>query len=197
MSYKQCMRAASCLPGMISVCGAQTASPAPDVFPVCYNHECSRQQLVRLNDQQRQSTRDLFSPAATSGAEERAMIRRAIAQMKEFNGVLAGTSADRGGNVAGAGLPRQMDCIDESTNTTIYLTLLQQDGLLRWHELQERAERSKWVIDIHWAAVIRESVSGQGWAVDSWFLDNGEPPYIQRLEDWLDKQDFPEQDGPP
>lgn len=197
MSYKQRMLMAGCLLGVIPVCGAQTAAPTPDGFPVCYSHECSRQQFVRLDDQQWQATRALFSPAATSAAEERAMIRRAIAQLEQFAGVLAGTSAERGGNIAGAGLPGQMDCIDESTNTTTYLSLLQQDGLLHWHTLQEPGRRSKWVLDVHWAAVISETASGQRWAVDSWFLDNGEPPYIQRLEDWLDKEDFPEQDGRP
>jgi hypothetical protein len=196
MSYKQCMLAAGCLLGMIPVCGAQTAAPAPDGFPVCYGHECSRQQLVQLDDRQWQIVRALFSPAATSAAE-RAMIRRAIAQLEDFAGVLAGTSGDRGGNVAGAGMPGQMDCIDESINTTTYLTLLQQDGLLRWHEVQERVRRSKWVLDVHWTAVMRETASGQRYAVDAWFLDNGEPPYIQRLEDWLDKEDFPEQEGRP
>lgn len=189
MTYKQYMLMAGCLLGMIPVCGAQTAAPAG--FPVCYSHECGRQQFVRLSDRQWQATRALFPPAVTSAAAERAMIRRAIAQLEQFTGVLAGTSADRGGNVAGAGLPGQMDCIDESINTTTYLGLLQQDGLLHWHEVQERERRSKWVLDVHWTAVIRETASGQRWAVDSWFLDNGEPPYIQRLEDWLDKEDFP------
>lgn len=189
------MLVAGCLLGAIPVCSAQTAAPALDGFPVCYGHECSRQQFVRLNDQQWQVIRALFLPAAASATEERGMIRRAIAQMEDFAGVLAGTSGDRGGNVAGAGMPGQMDCIDESVNTTTYLTLLQQDGLLRWHEVQERVRRSKWVLDVHWTAVMHETAGGQSYAVDAWFLDNGEPPYIQRLEDWLDKQDFPEQDG--
>ncbi|MDO9372365.1 MAG: hypothetical protein Q7U07_07245 [Gammaproteobacteria bacterium] len=177
------------------VARAQTDAPALDGFPVCYNFECSRQETVTLDAQQRQAMRALFTPAAASAAEERAMIRRAIAQMEVFAGVLAGTSGELGGNVAGAGRPGQMDCIDESSNTTTYLTLLQQDDLLRWHQVQPRAQRDKWIIDIHWTAVIRDTDSGQLYAVDSWFLDNGQPPYIQRLEDWLDKKDFAEQDG--
>jgi len=193
MSCIPYMLVTGCLLGAMPVCSAQADAVAFKGLQVCYNFECSRQQFVWLSDQQWQSTRALFSPAATSAAEERAMIRRAIAQLEDLTGVLAGTSADRGGNLEGAGLPGQMDCIDESTNTTTYLSLLQQDGLLRWHTLQERARRSKWVLDVHWTSVIRETTSGQRWAVDSWFLDNGEPPYIQRLEDWLDKQDFPDE----
>lgn len=194
MRYIRHMLAAGCLLVAIPVHSAQTAAPAFDGFPVCYNFECSRQQTVKFDAQQWQAIRVLFTPAAGSAADERAMIRRAIAQMEAFAGALTGTS-DIGGNVAGAGRPGQMDCIDESTNTTTYLTLLQQDGLLHWHAVRERAQRDKWIIDIHWTAVIRDTDSGQLYAVDSWFLDNGQPPYIQKLEDWLDKKDFAKQDG--
>ena len=171
------------------------AASVPDEFHICYNFECSRQKTVQLDAQQWQALRALFSPVPVSAAEERATIRRAIAQMEDFVGTLTGTSGELGGNVAGAGLSGQMDCIDESTNTTTYLTLLQQDGLLRWHQVQERAKRSKWMFDVHWAAVIRDTNSAQLYAVDSWFLDNGQPPYIQQLVDWLDKKDFGKQDG--
>lgn len=194
MRYMRHILAAVIFFVVMPVAHAQTAAPALDGFPVCYNFECSRQKTVKLDAQQWQTIRALFTPAAASSAEERAMIRRAIAQMEVFAGVLTGTSGELGGNVAGAGLPGQMDCIDESTNTTTYLTLLQQNGLLSWHQVRERAQRDKWIIDIHWTAVMRDTDSGQLYAVDSWFLDNGQPPYIQRLEDWLDKKDFAEQD---
>jgi hypothetical protein len=36
----------------------------------------------------------------------------------------------------------------------------------------------------HTTAVIEETASGDRYAVDSWFLDNGQPPYIARLEVW-------------
>lgn len=175
------------------VAQTRAAAPAPDELHICYNFECSRQKTVKLDAQQWQTILALFTPA--SAAEERTVIRHAIAQMEVFAGALSGTSGDLGGNVAGAGRPGQMDCIDESTNTTTYLTLLQQNGLLRWHQVQERAQRDKWIIDIHWAAVISDTDSGQLCAVDSWFLDNGQPPYIQKLANWLDKKDFAEQDG--
>lgn len=187
------MLAAGFFLGAIPLCSAQTAAPTLDGFPVCYNYECHTRQVVNLDAQQWRVIRALFAPAPASAAAERAMIRRAIAQMEVFVGALTGTSGDLGGNVAGAGLPGQMDCIDESSNTTAYLTLFQQNGLLRWHEVEERTQRAKWVLDVHWTAVIRETGSGDRYAVDSWFLDNGQPPYIQRLEDWLDKKDFAKQ----
>jgi len=167
---------------------------APEPFTVCSGYECSRSDTLTLSDGQWREISALFTPAAASAREERASIRRAIARMEQMVGGQNGTSADLGGNVAGGGMPGQMDCIDESRNTTTYLELLRQNSLLRRHEVRERAQRDKWIIDVHWTAVIRDTDSGQLYAVDSWFLDNGEEPYIQKLEDWLDKKDFAKQD---
>lgn len=172
--------------------GGGVAWSAPEPFTVCSGYECSRSDTLTLSDGQWREIRALFTPVAASAREERATLRRAIARMEQMVGERNGTSADLGGNVAGGGMPGQMDCIDESRNTTTYLKLFQQDGLLRRHEVRERAQRDKWIIDVHWTAVIRDTDSGQWYAVDSWFLDNGQPPYVQKLEDWLDKKDFAE-----
>ena len=51
--------------------------------------------------------------------------------------------------------PGQQDCIDESINTTVFMRLFQQTGLLRHHRVLDRAyRRSIW--DQHWAAEIEE-----------------------------------------
>ncbi|MEW6352889.1 MAG: hypothetical protein AB1469_01125 [Pseudomonadota bacterium] len=166
------------------------AHAAPPAFPVCYNYGCSMRQDVTLSVAQWQEIRDVFTPPAASAQQERELVRRAVAKLEILTGAQTGAWRDRGGNAAGSGEPGQMDCIDESTNTTTYLTLLQQDGLLTWHDIGARARRSKWVLDVHWTAVLREKAGGRQYAVDSWFLDNGLPPYVQKLEDWLDKEDI-------
>ena len=87
--------------------------------------------------------------------------------------------------MAGFGRSGQLDCIDESTNTTTYLRLLDQAGLLRHHRVVERATRFGLFVGMpHSTAVIEELDSGNRFAVDSWFHDNGQPPHIVRLEDW-------------
>ena len=174
--------------GIPAVVYAAPPSMAPSSFTVCYGFECGRHQQVSLTPSQWQDIRAIFTPPAADAEQERALIRRAIAQMETLVGTLTGTWRDKGGNTAGSGQPKQMDCIDESTNTTTYLSLFQQDGLLNWHEATERSSRARWILDIHWTGVIRETASGQLYAVDSWFLDNGEPPYIQRLDDWKAKK---------
>jgi hypothetical protein len=51
-----------------------------------------------------------------------------------------------------------------------------------------RRVRRPLIFNVHWSAVIRERRIGRRFAVDSWFLDNGHPPFVQPLEDWLSGQ---------
>ena len=79
-----------------------------------------------------------------------------------------------------------MDCIDEAMNTSTYLVMMKNDGFMRFHELQEHASRGYFIWGgwPHVAPIIVEKLSGQEYAVDSWFLDNGQPPFIIPLKLW-------------
>ena len=165
--------------------------PTPARFSVCSEHTCQRVTEVGLQPEQWQRERRLFLSPPLNPAEERVRIAQAIGLMETMVGPLTDTEHDKGENFQGVGIDGQMDCIDESTNTTTYLTMLLKDGLLKWHSIADRATRGYFIFGWpHTTAVIRETGSGALFAVDSWFLDNGQPPYIQKLEDWRDKQDF-------
>mgnify|MGYP001556054813 CR=1 FL=1 len=159
--------------------------PTPSRYSICYNHSCATVVTDSLNDAEwREVTAPLRTPASTA-AGERAAIARSMAIFETVIGGHTGTSLDKGRNLAGFGLPGQLDCIDESTNTTTYLRLLEQGGLLRHHRVGERATRFGLFVGMpHSTAVIEESGSGIRYVVDSWFYDNGLPPHIVRLEDW-------------
>jgi len=161
---------------------AALATPAPPPFDSCIDFHCDATRTVRLDAGHWQTVRALFA-GETSPAGEREQIRQAIALLEREVGVIIGTWSDLARNIRGDG--RQLDCISESKNTTTYLQLLFNDGLLRWHDIDERQVRYPLIFDTHWTAVVLDRNSGQRYAVDSWFLDNGEPPYIQPLEDWL------------
>ncbi len=158
--------------------------PDPARFTVCYDGGCASLAQLKLSEKQWQRIRALFAPPAANAAEEREQIRTAIALFETIVGSMTGTSGDKGGTFSGLGETGQMDCIDESTNTTIYLLMLQKFGLLRWHNVADRATRWSLFSWPHTTAVIEERASGQAWAVDSWFLDNGQPPFVLPLETW-------------
>ncbi len=132
-----------------------------------------------------------FSASISSPMQERLAIAKAVAEIERVVGSMTGTGQDRGGNIEGADLPGQMDCIDESINTTTYLRAFERRGLFRWHTVGERAYRRPYVFDQHWSATIKIVGGEQLWAVDSWFLNNGKQPFIQALEDWEKKAALP------
>ncbi len=180
------------------------------VLDICDDLGCGHQTRVGL-DSSLLARLDRFfvSPPADALAERR-RIRQAIAWLERQAGSRSPIHLDRGRNPdIHASLPAggvwplaanrqahpdvrgQLDCVAESRNTTRFLELLAARGLLRFHRVLEPAFRAPRVFDQHWSAQIAVRADGRRYVVDSWFLDNGEPPYIQRLGAWLGKQSFP------
>ncbi len=160
-------------------------------FMHCYNFGCKSVAPVSFSEQQWQTLADIFSRPALSAWLEKQQIREAIALMEGFSGALTGTHQDKAGNYPGREIPGQQDCIDESTNTFQYLAALEQRDWLKWHKVEGKQQRSSLLIFRHWTAVIRELPSNDLYAVDSWYRDNGEKPFVQRLADWQYRDDFP------
>ena len=165
------------------------AERAPPPFFSCTDYHCDEGEQVTLSEAQWRQVVSLF-PTTEAPADEREQIRRAIALLEKEVGKTTGTWRDLAKNVAGAGQPGQLDCISESKNTTTYLQLLSKQGLIQWHEVEDRRLRHPWILDLHWTAVIRDRNTGKRYAVDSWFLDNGQQPFIQPLDEWLSGRRF-------
>ena len=162
---------------------------APD-FVQCYDFGCKSTAELRYDDGHWRQIAVLFEQHGLDSAGEKQAIRRAVALMERISGQISGTHLDKGGNYPGHDLPRQMDCIDESTNTFQYLAALERRELLRWHRVDLKQRRTVWFVT-HWTATISEIDSGAVFAVDSWYRDNGELPLLQPLDDWRRKQNFP------
>jgi hypothetical protein len=158
------------------------ASAGTLALSVCYGHGCSQTTEVTLDESEFSSVRELFLDVKHA-AHEREQIASAIAMLEILAGAKTRTSTDRAGT--GLAWPGQMDCIDESANTTAYLALFAREGLLRWHAVEANATRG-WLLFgwPHTTAVIREVASGERFAVDSWFFDNGAAPAIVPLTLW-------------
>ena len=97
----------------------------------------------------------------------------------------------------GTGDPTQQDCVDEATNTTSYLLVLQSNGLLKYHTVgipMTKGDLLKATLQgdpvkywPHWTAVIQEKKTGQRFAVDSWIYVQGENPAVVEVEKWYIK----------
>lgn len=158
--------------------------PAPARFNICFNHGCQSLANVSLTPEQWQEIRQFFSPAPASPREERERIAQAVGKLEVLAGKLTGIDNDRGGSLAGLWMRNQMDCIDESTNTHTYLVMLKNDGLLKYHMPANNERRFRPNLFQHYSAVIQETTTQKKYAVDSWFLDNGQLPFIIPLGAW-------------
>jgi len=160
-------------------------NPDRERFSVCYNHSCDTVVTQSLSVAEWSRIQSLFDPPAGSPETERLKIALAVAHMEKLVGVLTGTDRDKGKNLQGLFSDGQMDCIDESTNTTSYLRMMEAANLIHWHSIEDRQSRYPSLLSWpHTTAVIKEKQSGMLYAVDSWFYENGRQPVIMPLSEW-------------
>jgi len=186
------------LSAALSACGASSPrhaekflsrhgidSPTSQSFTMCYGYGCRRSQYVELTAADWDEVRGLFTPPPADAMSERAAIQSAVALLEQKTGNVVGTKLDKGGSKIGLGNPYQLDCVDEALNTTNYLILMKNDGLLRFHDLRGPATRGFFIAGWpHTTAAIMETEGGAAYVVDSWFFDNGEPPVILPIAEW-------------
>ncbi|MDP2621151.1 MAG: hypothetical protein Q8P46_13440 [Hyphomicrobiales bacterium] len=163
------------------------APPENGAITICHAYGCGRTTRIRLDDADLAMIRRMMAPGAASAEAERVAVAYVIAAMETKVGAMTGTSADRDyRDLASGGDPTQMDCIDEAANSTSYLLLLDQLGLLRHHGVAYPASKG-FLIDFvypHNTAVLAERATGRRYAVDSWVFRNGEKPIVVPLETW-------------
>jgi hypothetical protein len=157
------------------------------LFTVCSGFGCAHDTAVHLAPDEWGEVRHIFAEVPADAAEERNRIRAAIARLETLVGAKAGTANDApGAAIIALDTRGQMDCIDEAYNTSTYLRLLAEDGLLRFHSVGQPVLRGH-LIDRwpHNTATIADTGTGSAYAVDSWFHGNGQAPEIVPLDMWL------------
>lgn len=155
----------------------------PERFTVCHGNGCAIRSEVSLAETHWNQVMGLFDGGAQSPKAERIQISKAIAMIEALVGEEIGTHTDNGENIYKYYDQGQMDCVDETINTTLYLRFLKEGGALNWHAVAEPQRRG--FIWLHNTAAVKEMRSGDRYAVDSWFFKNGEEPSIVPVEDWL------------
>jgi hypothetical protein len=163
--------------------------PTPTSFKICYSHDCQDLADVQLSPDQWERVRAVFSTGAADAAAEREYISRAIGVLETMVGPRTGTDRDIGGSFRGSLLENQMDCVDEAVNTLTYLTIMEDDQLISYHDINLPASRGIFLNGWpHIAAVLVDKHTKEKYVVDSWFLDNGQPafvlPYKKRKSGW-------------
>jgi len=137
----------------------------------------------------------LFKPVSKTAFEERDRIAKAIGLMEGVVGKKTGTASERAGTFNNSKYSGQLDCNDEAINTTTYMRLLKQNGLMLFHEIEDTRTRNFFFTGWpHTTAMIREVATGDQYAVDSWFYDNGHAATILPFAIW--KENYFPKDSP-
>jgi hypothetical protein len=165
--------------------------PSGNRVYVCHGYGCRVVSRVTLSPAEIAAIAGPLQLGAKDAEAERAAISGAVQRYETIVGPRIGTSGDRATMDFGRGDASQMDCIDEATNTTSLLVLLEEHGHLRHHGVGRPVARGI-LIDgryPHATAVLVETdeggAGGDSWAVDSWPEPNGGAPLILPLQTWM------------
>lgn len=161
--------------------------PALSGFDVCTGGGCAEIQHVSLTDDEWQTIVSIFASAGdvVNAEQERTLMALAIGGFESIVGVKTNTDTDLAGTFGNSSYPGQLDCNDEAINSTTYMRLMRQNGLIKFHEIEDMRTRNFFFTGWpHSTAVIHETATGERFAVDSWFYDNGFPATIVPFDIW-------------
>src|SRR5207249_171461 len=116
-------------------------NPDPQHLRLCHGYACRFVTPVGLAPEEWRAVSVRFRPPAPSAAAERQQIGLAVAQLTISAGRHAGIAVRQRLELINRNDPSQLDCVDETVNTTTYLMLLSRAGLLRWHRVGAPAHR--------------------------------------------------------
>jgi len=159
-------------------------------FDYCGGWGCSDPHRVMLSDDEWAEVAAIMAPAAQSAEEEREQVRHAVGLLETHAGGKTGYDRDKAGTAAGVLQLGQLDCYSEAANSTTFIHLLNNAGLLRFHEPAEpimrgQATSRSWR-QTHATATMMDVESGVLYAMDSWFFRSGEPAVYVEADVWAD-----------
>ena len=170
-------------------------TPSLNQLEVCQGGGCAQINQISISAAEWGSVAQLFEIKATNSADERQQISQAIGLLEQLVGTINGTYEDRAGTFDNSDYQGQLDCNDEAINTTTYMRLLKQNGLMQLHEIEDTRTRNFFFTGWpHSTAVIRDIKTGERFAVDSWFYDNGHDAAVVPFASW--KANYMPSDSP-
>jgi hypothetical protein len=166
--------------------------PKPNKVYICHGFGCAYKTPVEYSRQDLTRLRAILASGRASPDAERQAIAKAVVWQERRVASTVGSQEDIGGfDIENAGVSGQMDCIDESTNTTSLLLVAQRHKMLRHHRVSSPVARGFFLDGRypHATATVTEKKSGTVYAVDSWVHKNGKRPDIMPIERWLAEGD--------
>jgi hypothetical protein len=137
---------------------------------VCHGFSCTFKTRLNFSSTDSKNIAAIMRGGVSSAKAERRAISEAVQYYERRVSRAIGVKDRAKGDLGGSHERGQMDCIDESTNTTSLLKLLEARGLLKHHTVQRKTSRGFFADGRypHFTAVIADR-AGEKWVVDSWY----------------------------
>ena len=164
--------------------------PSAEAMTICYGFVCRRRATLDFTASDQKELTQILAAGKASAAAERAAVQKAVVWFDKRVGPIVGTTnrvanADiRSGAAAG-----NFDCWDSTRNTSSFLFVLQEWGLLKHHTVGNPRYRGN-ILALqlpHNTAVLVENESKVEWVVDMWTTKYLQPPDVMLVETWLKK----------
>lgn len=153
----------------------------------CHGYGCSRRHAISIHESWLGRASAILKAGRASPEAERKALSQVVGTYTAYLTALIGGRPDIPGSPAQmSGVHGQMDCLDETANTTSLLLVLQEQGLLTHHRVAPPESRGFFLDGRypHFSAIIAEKRSGEEWAVDPWRRAPGQKPDILPLVRW-------------
>ena len=178
------------LGAMVALSVPPAAAAEPASIRYCHGFGCKQTTSVRFTSADMAKLKSIVRAGRSSAEAERKALGKADQWCERRAGAASGTSGDKPkGGFSDAYNASQLDCIDESKNTTTLLKLIEKRGWLSHHRVGRPKHRG-YLLDLrypHNTATVIEKKSGEAWAIDSWIPANAEFPDIMPLKIWVTK----------
>jgi hypothetical protein len=154
---------------------------------ICYNSSCATTEAMTFSASDMAYVREQIAICPDDTLRDRLQrLRIAVWKMEvlaqKHQPILAN---DRAVNDEEYGIEGRTDCVDNSSNTTTFLRILEDLGDLPGWSVASPQVRHVFDFNlVHWSAVVIDQKSGEPWTVDSWFRPNGHLPIVLPLSDW-------------
>ena len=155
---------------------------------ICFNWSCASRQHLAFTTADMREVAQQMALCPSNGLRHRLQrLRIGIWQMEalaqKYQPLLGNDEAI---NTRDQDRDGRMDCIDNASNTTTYLHVLRELGLLPGWSVASPQVRDPLSMTVHWTAVAVDRERNGPWAVDAWFRPNGHLPFVLPLPDWKD-----------
>jgi hypothetical protein len=156
---------------------------------ICFNWSCARTQAMTFTRRDMALVTEQLALCPGNKLDNRLQrLRIGIWQMEllamKYQPLL---SNDLGSNDSEYGIEGRTDCIDNATNTTTFLHILQDfQELPGWSVSSPEVRHRFSLTQVHWTAVVLDADSRNSWSVDSWYRPHGHLPMVMPLPSWSD-----------